>query len=74
MENVDRQLNNLIQLRTNLITLVIVLTVGLFSLFFVEHIPWLAWFFIVGGIRLYWVFIMNMIDAHNKIEKLLEEK
>ena len=67
MNNFETNINNLINLRTNLITIIVVLTGGLVGLMLSDIDFYRSVIFIVIGIYFDVLFIRNVIDVHNKI-------
>ena len=72
-EYYKEKVKNLVALRNNLFTSVIVLTSGVFGLFFVNQ-PFLKLlpFMVIGG---YFdlVFLFNLLSINNQIDIILEE-
>lgn len=72
-EYYKEKIKNLIALRTNLFTVTIVLTGGVFGLFFMEiNTTKFLFFFMLGG---YFdiLFLKNLFYINNCIEKCVEE-
>lgn len=72
MSNFETDINNLINLRTNLITIIIVLTGGLVGLIFSEIKLITALFLAIPGIYFDALFIMNVINVNNLINKKIK--
>lgn len=71
MSNFETDINNLINLRTNLITIIIVLTGGLVGLMLSDIDFYRSIIFIVAGIYFDALFIRNVIDVHNNINDII---
>ena len=72
-EYYKEKIKNLVALRNNLFTSVIVLTSGVVGLFFINQsfvklLPFMA----IGG-YFDFVFLLNLLSINNKIDKILEE-
>lgn len=67
------KLNNLIQMRTNLFAVVIVLTGGLFSMLFMNISIVKIILLMSIGTYFDFIFISNLLSTNQKIEKCLEE-
>ena len=67
------KIKNLVALRNNLFTSVIVLTSGVVGLFFINQ-PFikLGPFMLIGG-YFDFVFLVNLLSINDKIDKVLEE-
>lgn len=67
------KIKNLVALRNNLFTSVIVLTSGVVGLFFIDQ-PYAKLFpFIAIGAYFDFVFLVNLLSINDKIDKVLEE-
>lgn len=71
MSNFEAEIKNLINLRTNLVTIIIVLTVGLVGLMLSDIDFYRSMIFIVVGIYFDFLFIRNVIDVHNNINDII---
>lgn len=66
------KLRNLISLRTNLFAVLIVLTGGLFGLFFTSLTTIKFYVLLAIGIYFGWVFLTNLLSINKQIEELIE--
>ena len=72
MNEVDKErLKNLISLRSNLFTVVIVLTTGVLGLFFVKLSKIMVAFLFLTGIYFDFLFLSNLLKINEDIEELL---
>ena len=72
MNEVDKErLKNLISLRSNLFTVVIVLTTGVLGLFFVKLSKIMVAFLFLTGIYFDFLFLSNLLKINQDIEELL---
>ena len=72
MNEVDKeQLKNLISLRSNLFTVVIVLTTGVLGLFFVKLSKIIVAFLFLTGIYFDFLFLSNLLKINQDIDELL---
>ncbi len=72
-EYYKEKVKNLIALRSNLFTCIIVLTSGIVGLFFVDNMHVQIFPFIAIGGYFDWIFLVNLLSVNNEIEKYLEE-
>ncbi|MCD7779291.1 MAG: hypothetical protein LUH05_01305 [Candidatus Gastranaerophilales bacterium] len=70
--NTELKVKNLMNLRTSLIAVVTVLTGGLISFIFTDTNIIFKTFIIISGVYFDILFVVNMINTNNKINKLLE--
>lgn len=71
-EYYKEKIKNLVALRNNLFTSVIVLTSGVVGLFFInQSFVKLLPFMVIGG-YFDFVFLLNLLSINNKIDKILE--
>lgn len=73
MKYLEEENKNLINLRTNLITLIVVITGGMFWLWLADFVINLKIFFILFGIYLDFLFLFNIIYSNSKINKNIGE-
>lgn len=73
MEYLKEENNNLIQLRTSLITLIIVLTGGLVGLTISADFSLIKLFFIFLGLYFDLLFLRNVINVNDKIIRNVKE-
>lgn len=66
------KLKHLISLRSNLITVVIVLTGGVFSMLFVSIPPVIFYLLLVLGGYFDILFLLNLVNTHQDINKTLQ--
>lgn len=72
-EYYKERIKNLVALRNNLFTSVIVLTSGVVGLFFIDQ-PYIKLFpFIAIGAYFDFVFFMNLLSVNKDIDKYIEE-
>ena len=72
-EYYKEKIKNLIALRNNLFTCIIVLTGGVVGLFFVDSMSIKLFPFIAIGGYFDLVFLINLLSVNNDIEKYIEE-
>lgn len=72
-EYYKEKIKNLITLRNNLFTAIIVLTSGVMGLFFVNIPFWKAILFVFIGGYFDILFLKNLLSINNDIEKYVEE-
>ncbi len=70
--NTELKVKNFMNLRTSLIAVVTVLTGGLISFIFTDTNIVFKTFIIIFGIYFDILFVVNMINTNNKINKMLE--
>ena len=72
-EYCKEKIKNLVALRNNLFTSVIVLTSGVVGLFFINQ-PFIKLVpFMLIGVYFDFVFLVNLLSINDKIDKVLEE-
>jgi len=69
----EQKMKHLVAMRSSLITILIVLIGGLFTMHLLNLFPLIYWTALIFGIYFIIVFIGNLINVNNDISELLKE-
>ena len=74
MDDITKEkIKNLIHLRTNIFTVLIVLSSGMASILLLDKITIPIWIALIIGARFWWTFLDNILSINKKLENLTKE-